>query len=418
MNTAAPKTSSQLASSHSAASPKSRFQLSPHAMALYDVITAITFSASGGAPTPLYRHYQEALGLTPGMLTVIFAAYVISLLIALLTVGSLSDYIGRRPVIFAALLLNAAAMVVFIDADSAGLLTTARVVQGFANGAALTTLGATILDTNRTQGPLLNSITAFIGLAVGVLGASALVAFAPLPTQLIYIVLLMLSLIEAVLLLQMPETAARKPGALASLRPDIRVPQQARLVLAQVTPVNVAAWALGGFYFSLMPSLIRVATGLTSPFVGGAIVAALPFAGTIAVLIMRKQRASRMLSIGTPALVVGVVVTLVGVHEHLFPLMLLGTLVAGFGFGSAFSGIVRAVMPLAAANERAGLLSAFYIESYLAFSLPAIAIGLFSPALGLSLSTYIYGAIVVLLALTSLIMLRLAPMAVPVTRRF
>jgi len=396
----------------------SRFQLSHHAMALYAVITAITFSASGGAPTPLYRHYQEALGLTPGMLTVIFAAYVISLLIALLTVGSLSDYVGRRPVIFAALLLNAAAMVVFIEADSAGLLTTARIVQGFANGAALTTLGATILDTNRTQGPLLNSITAFIGLAVGVLGASALVAFAPLPTQLIYIVLLTLSLIEAVLLLQMPETATRKAGALASLRPDIRVPPQARLMLAQVTPVNIAAWALGGFYFSLMPSLIRVATGLTSPFIGGAIVAALPFAGTLAVLAMRKQRAGRMLGIGTPAFVVGVVVTLMGVHEHLFPLMLLGTLVAGFGFGSAFSGIVRAVMPLAAANERAGLLSAFYIESYLAFSLPAIAIGLFSPMLGLSLSTYIYGTVIVLLALTSLIVLRIAPMVLPVTRRF
>ena len=392
-------TSSRLASS--------RFQLSPHAMALYAVITAITFSASGGAPTPLYHHYQDALALTPGMLTVIFASYVISLLIALLTVGSLSDYIGRRPVILAALLLNAAAMVAFIEADSAGLLTAARVIQGFANGAALTTLGATILDANRAQGPLLNSITGFIGLAVGVLGASALVAFAPAPTQLIYAVLLVLSLVEAVLLLLMPETAVRKPGALASLRPDIRVPLQARLMLVQVTPVNIAAWALGGFYFSLMPSLIRVATGLTSPFVGGAIVAALPFAGTLAVLVMRKQRAGRMLGVGTPVFAVGVIVTLAGVHEHLFPLMLLGTLVAGFGFGSAFSGIVRAVMPLAAPNERAGLLSAFYIESYLAFSLMAIVAGLATPVIGLPATADAGGGLVVALALLSFVLTRL-----------
>jgi MFS family permease len=54
--------------------------------------------------------HQVALGLTPFILTVIFAAYVLSVLMALLTVGSLSDHIGRRPAILAALALNGAAM--------------------------------------------------------------------------------------------------------------------------------------------------------------------------------------------------------------------------------------------------------------------------------------------------------------------
>ena len=75
------------------------------------VITAMTFSASGAAPTPLYHAYQDSFGLTPFTLTIIFAAYVLSLLMALLTVGSLSDYIGRRPAILAALVLNVAAMI-------------------------------------------------------------------------------------------------------------------------------------------------------------------------------------------------------------------------------------------------------------------------------------------------------------------
>src|SRR6185436_14141946 len=86
------------------------------------VITAMTFSASGAAPTPLYHQYQESFGLTPFAITIIFAAYVLSLLAALLTVGSLSDYIGRRPAILAALALNVAAMLMFISADSAATL--------------------------------------------------------------------------------------------------------------------------------------------------------------------------------------------------------------------------------------------------------------------------------------------------------
>ena len=144
-----------------------RASLSYRATTFTAVITAMTFAASGAAPTPLYHQYQETFGLTPFMLTVIFGAYVLSLLGALLTVGSLSDYIGRRPAILAALSLNVIAMVMFISADSAAALIAARAVQGFATGLATATLGAAIMDTDRSRGPMLNSITAFIGLDRG-----------------------------------------------------------------------------------------------------------------------------------------------------------------------------------------------------------------------------------------------------------
>src|SRR5271154_5748051 len=106
--------------------------LSCYVTTITAVAAAITFSACGAAPTPLYHEYQEHFGLTPFTITIIFAAYVLSLLFALLTVGSLSDYIGRRPAILAALALNVVAMVLFMRADSAAALIAARVVQGFA----------------------------------------------------------------------------------------------------------------------------------------------------------------------------------------------------------------------------------------------------------------------------------------------
>ena len=370
------------------------------------VITAMTFSASGAAPTPLYHQYQEMFGLTPFMLTVIFGAYVLSLLGALLTVGSLSDYIGRRPAILAALSLNVVAMVMFIVADSAGALIAARAVQGFATGLATATLGAAIMDTDRSRGPVLNSITAFIGLTVGSLGGGALVTYAPDPGQLVYAVLLILSAAEALVLWYMPETVTPKPGALASLAPHVSVPARARRALVQVTPVTIASWALGGFYFSLMPSLVRVATGVTSPIVGGLVVSALTFSGAIAVLSLRNASARRILSGGIPALVTGVAITLAGVQWQQVSLMLVGTVVAGIGFGAAFSGAMRTVMPHAEAHERAGLLSAFYIEGYLSFSLPAIATGLVAPLVGLPLAADIYGAVVVVLAIASLLPMR------------
>ena len=380
-----------------------RASLSYRATTLAAVITAMTFAASGAAPTTLYHQYQEIFGLTPFILTVIFSVYVLSLLGALLTVGSLSDYIGRRPAILAALSLNVAAMLMFIAADSAATLIAARAVQGFATGLATATLGAAIMDTDRSRGPVLNSITAFVGLTAGSLGGGALVTYAPAPQQLVYAVLLIMSAAEALVLWHMPETVTPKPGALESLQPHVSVPARARRALVQVTPVTIASWALGGFYFSLMPSLVRVATGVTSPIVGGLVVSASTFSGAIAVLSLRNASARRILSGGIPALVTGVAITLAGVQMQRVSLMLVGTIVAGIGFGAAFSGAMRTVMPHAEAHERAGLLSALYVEGYLSFSLPAILTGLVAPIAGLPLAADVYGAVVIALALGSLL---------------
>ncbi len=359
------------------ACPRQRLRpaLSRAATTVTAVVTAMTFAASGAAPTPLYPLYQESLGLSPFTVTIVFAAYVLSLLAALLTVGSLS---GRRPAIMAALLLNVVAMVMFMTAASALALIAARVVQGFATGLATASLGAAILDTDWRRGPILNSITAFGGLTVGSFGAGALVTYAPDPYQLVYVVLLMLSAVEALVLWHMPGSVSAKPGALASLRPHVHVPARARAALFRTAPLTVASWALGGFYFSTMPALVRAATGATLPVVGGLVVSAL-----------------------TLSVTAGVLITLVGVQAQLAAVMLIGTIVSGAGFGAALSGTMRTVMPLAEADERAVLLSAFYIVGYLAFSLPAVVAGAAVPVVGLATVADVYGVAVILAALAS-----------------
>ena len=94
---------------------------------------------------------------------------------------------------------------------------------------------------------------------------------------------------------------------------------------------------------------------------------------------------------------------MLGVETQHVSLMLGGTIVAGTGFGAAFSGAMRTVMTHAEAHERAGLLSAFYVEGYLSFSLPAILTGLIAPISGLPLAAEVYGAVVIVLSIASLL---------------
>jgi MFS family permease len=376
--------------------------LSPAAMTLFSFAGAMLIAASSSAVTPLYRLYQASMHLTPFWITIVFASYVASLLAALLTVGGLSDYIGRRPVILAALLLNAAAMLLFAEAHDVGQLILARAVQGLSVGVGTTALGAAILDTDRARGPLLNSVTAFLGLTAGSLGATALITFAPDPLHMVYDVLLGLTALMVVLLWLMPESTTRKAGALASLRPHVGVPPQSRSILVKLTPANVAAWSLGGFYLSLMPTVVATAMGVASPWVGGVVVSSLMLTAAVAVATFRQWPARRLILMGTSTLSLGVAVSMFGIQQQQVAALLAGTVIAGAGFGSTFSGTLRALLPSAGAHERAGLLSAFYLQSYLAFSLPAVAAGLSVPLIGLSTAAYVYGAVIIGLAIISL----------------
>jgi hypothetical protein len=201
----------------------------------------------------------------------------------------------------------------------------------------------------------------------------------------------------------MPESTTRKTGALASLRPHVGVPRQSRSILIRLTPANVASWALGGLYLSLMPTVVATAMGVASPWVGGVVVSALMLTAALAVAAFRDWPARRLILTGTSTLSLGVAVSMIGIQQQQVIALLGGTVIAGAGFGSTFSGTLRALLPTAGPHQRAGLLAAFYLQSYLAFSLPAVAAGLSVPLIGLSTAAYLYGAAIILLAVTSMI---------------
>ena len=372
----------------------------------YYAATSALFLAASSAPTPLYRLYQQAFAFSPVLLTVIFAVYAFSLLAALLIVGSISDHLGRRPVIFASILLNMVAIALFLMAKGPDWLIAARIVQGFATGTAVSSTGAALVDLDPIRGSITNSLAPLAGMAAGALGTSLLIQFAPAPTVLVYVVTLALLMLQAALLWLVPETTRRRAGLLASLKPEVAVPQQARRTLLALTPINIAVWALAGFYLSLVPSLVSATTGSTTPLVGGSVVAALTISGAAAVFLLRKRSAVTIMRFGIPTMTLGILTVIAGMHAAEVPILAAGTLIAGAGFGAVFLGTVRSIMPLAKPDERAGLLSAFYIQSYLAFSVPAILAGFLSKALGFAEAADIYAAAILLLVGWGVVALR------------
>ena len=377
-----------------------------HAHALWlKASILVTFLAASSAPSPLYAIYREAWGFSALTLTVVFSSYAFAMLAALLVFGALSDHRGRREVVLAALVLEFAAVLLFWRAESVVWLLAARVLQGVATGIAMSALSAGLLDLHRERGALVNSVAPMIGLGVGALGTSVLVQFAPAPTKLVFDLLLLVFALQTLAAFYLPETAERRTGAWRSLMPSISIPAQARTTLWQVLPVNTAQWALGGFYLSLGPTLARIVTGNEAPVVGGALIAALVLSSVVAILLVRKRAPRSALVAGATALAIGVGVTLAGMQLHSTAAFFAGTVIAGLGFGAALTGSMRSLVPLAAPHERAGLMSSFFVLSYLAFSLPAIAAGLFAGYFGLQSTAVGYGFALVAMAGAALLAL-------------
>ncbi|MBY3119383.1 MFS transporter [Rhizobium laguerreae] len=379
---------------------------SPRPSIGFHALTLATFFGASAAPTPLYRIYQENFSVSPVLITVIFAVYAFALLAALLIAGSISDHLGRKPVIFFALVLEVVAMGLFVVASGPAWLIAARIVQGLATGIAGASIGAALVDVDRAKGQIVNSIAPLCGMAVGAVGTSALIQYGPFPMHLVYALLFVAFTLQAAAIWLTGETGSTRPGALGSLIPRVTVPKQVKRPLFLVTPINIANWTLAGFYLSLVPSLVASTTGSRAPLTGGAVVTALMVSGAIAVYFRRSKTASANLAFGVSAKTLGILAVVAGVHLANVPLLFIGTIFTGAGFGTNFLGSIGTIMPLAKPDERAGLLSAFYVQSYLAFSLPAILAGFLAKSAGYALTTDIYATAILLLMGVGLMSIR------------
>jgi predicted MFS family arabinose efflux permease len=336
------------------------------------------------------------------MVTVAFGVYAIALLLTLLVVGSLSDHIGRRPLLIGAVVLELVSMLVFLVSPSISWIITARIIQGVATAAATSSFSAAILelapDKRKHLAGVITGLAPAAGIGVGALFSGVIAQFSSSAAATVWIILAAVMLVALVFALLTPETAARQPGALASLRPQVSVPPAARRVFAATLPSLIAAWLVSALFLGLMPTILRLKFGIDSPVVSGLAAFAEQGTGGAVAVILSKMKPQRLVFIGGLVIVVGIVLFIASITATSLPLLWIGAVVGGAGLGGAFTGTIRSLVPLVEANERAGLFSAIYLASYLTFGIPVIVAGLFLSTTGVTAIALSFGGVTVVAA--------------------
>ena len=358
------------------------------------------FLFAAAAPSPLYAVYAALWRFSAGALTEVFAVYAIALLVALLFTGSLSDFLGRRPIILAALVIQLASIVLFLFASGIEWLFAARIAQGIATGVATGALAAALVDLQPPEQPalasLVNSAGPILALGLGALVSATLVQYAPDPLHLVYWLTLLGFLAAVAVVVVMPEPGTRRRGA--RLLPRVAVEREVRREFIATLPTLIAGWAVAGFYLSLGPSLASQLAGSPNRILGGLAIFLLADIGALSIVVARSWATTRAMTVGGTILGGGLVVAVAAIALTSPALFFAATALTGVGFGLAWLGVLRTLVALAAPTARAALLAAVFIVAYLALALPAVVAGYLATRIGLHDAALWYGAALVVLA--------------------
>ncbi|MET9634142.1 MFS transporter [Lentzea sp. NPDC006480] len=367
----------------------------------------VAILVAAGAPTPLWPIYQHEWGFPSWLLTLAFGVYALALLVAILVIGSLSDHIGRRPLMIGALALELVAMLAFLFAPGIGWLIVARVVQGVATGAASSSLSAAVVELaperQKKLGAMMTSMAPLAGLGIGALFAGVLAEFASDAAFAVWLVLVVVMVAGTIFTLFTPETVSRKPGALASLKPQVKLPVQVRRLYASALPGIVSSFFLMTLFMGLIPVVLVAVFTVDSP-VAGSLAAFVAFgAGTVLSATTSSLKPHRLRLAGTSAMTVGAILFVGSIGAHSLTLLWVASLIAGAGIGAAFAGTTRGLVPEVAPHERAGIFTAIYLAGYLAMGLSAIVAGLVVGVVGVASMATGFGVVTALVALAGVI---------------
>jgi MFS family permease len=368
---------------------------------LLGLLLVLLLSAAS-APSPLYGVYQGLWHFPAITLTAVYASYALGGLAALLTTGRLPDHLGRRVVLASGLVVEVAAMLVFVLAGDVAALFIGRILAGAGIGIAAGAVSAWLLDLSPPSDPGLGSLVGgagpLLGLGAGALVGGALVEYGPDRLHLVFWLLAAAYGLGVLIILAIPDPAPRRPGWIASLRPAVDVPASARPMFLAGLPALIGMWALAGLYLSLGPSLATQLLAADNRAAAGLVIFALAGTGAVTAAIVRSGEPNRLLVRGSALVIVGVSVTLVGEFLASVALLYGGSIIAGVGLGAGFSAYVRATAPLVPPERRGGLVAAIYVSVYLSFSVPTVLAGAAASVVGLAPTAYGYGAVVMVLA--------------------
>jgi len=358
--------------------------------------------------TPLYIMYKQAFGFSQISLTLIYAAYVIGNLCALLVFGRLSDQVGRKPMALAGIALAIVSALLFLFARGIGSLYWGRILSGLAvgigAGAGTAWLAELIGEESKARATVIATSANFTGVGVRALTAGVLAQYAAWPLHLPFVVYL-IALAAVMLLASLaPETLERPRRSIKdiSITPRVSVPPEIRSKFVAPAVTGFGAMALVGFYAALAPTLLASQFHITNHAVAGAIFLelAIVVAGAI---VATRSLSSRSAMLAALALMLPSVAVLVAAQlVKSMTILVIATAICAVASGLGYRGSLQVANQIAPPDRRAEIVSSYFICCFAGNALPVIGVGVISTFAGPVTASIAFAVTIAVFALAAL----------------
>jgi MFS family permease len=363
-------------------------------------------------PTPLYPLYEQALGFSTLVTTVIYAAYSAGVMITLILFGGSSDHYGRRPVLLAGLACSAASAICFAARIGLPEIFAGRILSGLSAGFFTGTATAYVIDlaprARRGRATLLAAAANMGGVGAGALLAGLTAQYLPAPLRTAYAADLALVAIGVVLLVRLPETAPSLDRRL-DLRPCLGIPRPARVMFARAAIAGGAGYAVNGYFLAVIPSTLQTQFIEHNHAVTGAVICLLFGASLVGQLAVPALGDERALGAGCLVLIAGMGLLAASLTESSLALLTAGAIIAGAGQGLSFRGGLALVRALSPQQQAGRVASTFFVVLYAAVSTAVIGVGIAAQNFGLrqtGIATAVIVAVLAAICAGSLVALR------------
>jgi MFS family permease len=369
------------------------------------VLAQVLLFAGSNLPTPLFPLYEHHYGFGSGVVTLLFAAYVISLMPTLLLLGRVADRVGRRPLLAAGIAVTVVSSLAFAAAQNLAWLFAGEVIYGFGSGLVMSCVAVAIRELHPRQhvagGALAASVAAAAGLTAGPLVSGLLASATPWPTVSPYVLDIVLATLLAAALLRIPETRPIRPATAPAVRtPIVHVPREIRASFVANALAGAAGFGVVGWVFGLSPSYLheQLHIHITQPVVAGLFAALVVLTNGVTQLVLRRHHSAGAMQLALAGLVTGMGLMAASTIIDSLPVAIVGGVIAGAGAGVSQMNALATIQRIAPEHARGGVTSAYFTICYVAMSLPVLAAGLAADRLGLGVVTAWYFVGVILLA--------------------
>ncbi|SEN34584.1 acetolactate synthase, small subunit [Paenibacillus sophorae] len=355
--------------------------------------------------SPLYSIYRTEWQLTSGMITLLFAAYVFSVIPGLFIFLQLAERFGKRKILIFGLMAALSGAVCSTLANDMPILIMARILQGLAVGTFICVSSSTLNELERNRNWQTSSlVTAFAvtaGSSLGPFMAGILAQFAPMPTKLPYIVyggLVILGMIG----MSTVKVSYRKAHRVRFH--GLNIPKTIRLHAYTAAATSFIAWGVVSLFLSVIPSYLNEWAGKFNFILSGGMIASIFALSTFSQFLFKRLSVMKMMAVGILLLSLGLMGVAATLQHMSIVLLITSAICVGLGHGPLYAGSLVSISTEVADDIRGDIISFFYLFSYTGIAFPVILLGYSAEQIGIETSVFLFALFIEAGALLSLLL--------------